>query len=175
LSVDPVTNDANTGRSFNRYSYAENNPYKFIDPDGREIKWAGNPALIPWALGHMAKAAESPMGAVDMAKLNAPGVIYTIRLNELLINNADADNKHMNFDPKHAVEVETEAGKEQAPGDVTLMHEVSHMLRQEALRNEKDRAKHERENIRNNENPYRKQRVPRLPPRKITPVEPKVG
>ena len=35
LSVDPVTTDAKTGDHFNRYAYADNNPYKFIDPDGR--------------------------------------------------------------------------------------------------------------------------------------------
>jgi RHS repeat-associated protein len=37
LSVDPVTTDAGTGSSFNRYVYATNNPYKFKDPDGREV------------------------------------------------------------------------------------------------------------------------------------------
>jgi RHS repeat-associated protein len=36
LSIDPVTTDANTGGSFNRYAYAANNPYKYIDPDGRD-------------------------------------------------------------------------------------------------------------------------------------------
>jgi RHS repeat-associated protein len=35
LSIDPVTTDANTGGSFNRYAYANNNPYRWIDPDGR--------------------------------------------------------------------------------------------------------------------------------------------
>jgi RHS repeat-associated protein len=35
LSIDPVVTDANTGYSFNRYAYANHNPYKFIDPDGR--------------------------------------------------------------------------------------------------------------------------------------------
>lgn len=35
LSMDPVTADATTGGNFNRYWYANNNPYKFIDPDGR--------------------------------------------------------------------------------------------------------------------------------------------
>jgi RHS repeat-associated protein len=35
LSIDPVTTDANTGVSFNRYAYAGSNPYKRIDPDGR--------------------------------------------------------------------------------------------------------------------------------------------
>lgn len=51
LSVDPVTTDAKTGDHFNRYVYAENNPYKFKDPDGRapqlieESKYAGRPMV----------------------------------------------------------------------------------------------------------------------------------
>jgi RHS repeat-associated protein len=36
LSIDPVVTDANSGSSFNRYAYANNNPYRYIDPDGRE-------------------------------------------------------------------------------------------------------------------------------------------
>jgi RHS repeat-associated protein len=36
LSIDPVLADSNTGSSFNRYTYANNNPYMYIDPDGRE-------------------------------------------------------------------------------------------------------------------------------------------
>ena len=36
LSIDPVMTNANTGSSFNRYSYANNSPYKYIDPDGRQ-------------------------------------------------------------------------------------------------------------------------------------------
>jgi RHS repeat-associated protein len=35
LSIDPVVTDANTGSSFNRYSYGDNSPYKYTDPDGR--------------------------------------------------------------------------------------------------------------------------------------------
>lgn len=35
LSVDPVTTDAKTGGNFNRYWYANNNPYGSTDPDGR--------------------------------------------------------------------------------------------------------------------------------------------
>jgi RHS repeat-associated protein len=37
LSIDPVVTDTNTGGSFNRYFYAQNNPYKFVDPDGRDV------------------------------------------------------------------------------------------------------------------------------------------
>jgi hypothetical protein len=36
LSIDPVTTDAGTGNSFNRYNYANNSPYRYIDLDGRE-------------------------------------------------------------------------------------------------------------------------------------------
>jgi hypothetical protein len=35
LSVDPVTAYSNPIGAFNRYRYANNNPYKFTDPDGR--------------------------------------------------------------------------------------------------------------------------------------------
>ncbi|MFL9583438.1 RNase A-like domain-containing protein [Stenotrophomonas sp. AB1(2024)] len=35
LSVDPVTADQEPIDQFNRYRYANGNPYKFIDPDGR--------------------------------------------------------------------------------------------------------------------------------------------
>jgi RHS repeat-associated protein len=46
LSIDPVTTDANTGGSFNRYAYANDSPYKYVDPDGRIVFLA----LIPVAL-----------------------------------------------------------------------------------------------------------------------------
>ncbi|MDP1532600.1 MAG: RHS repeat-associated core domain-containing protein, partial [Rubrivivax sp.] len=35
LSVDPITTDAATGNTFNRYVYGNANPYKYVDPDGR--------------------------------------------------------------------------------------------------------------------------------------------
>jgi RHS repeat-associated protein len=37
LSVDPVTAYTKPGQNFNRYWYANNNPYKFTDPDGRQV------------------------------------------------------------------------------------------------------------------------------------------
>ena len=35
LSIDPVEPDENNLHSLNRYAYANNNPYKFTDPDGQ--------------------------------------------------------------------------------------------------------------------------------------------
>jgi uncharacterized protein RhaS with RHS repeats len=40
LSVDPVTADGATGANFNRYWYANNNPFRFKDPDGRKCSTA---------------------------------------------------------------------------------------------------------------------------------------
>ncbi|KRA75795.1 hypothetical protein ASD78_07455 [Lysobacter sp. Root667] len=37
LSSDPVTANSRTGGNFNRYRYANNNPYRFTDPDGRYV------------------------------------------------------------------------------------------------------------------------------------------
>jgi RHS repeat-associated protein len=41
LSLDPVTTNAKDGSFFNRYEYAESNPYKYIDPDGRQADCTG--------------------------------------------------------------------------------------------------------------------------------------
>lgn len=44
LSVDPVTANSVNGSNFNRYWYANNNPYTFTDPDGRQARnGRGNP------------------------------------------------------------------------------------------------------------------------------------
>ncbi|MDQ1109488.1 RHS repeat-associated protein [Stenotrophomonas rhizophila] len=51
LSVDPVTTDQNGAGNFGRYKYGNNNPYRFVDPDGRQERaaerfsdaFAGNP------------------------------------------------------------------------------------------------------------------------------------
>lgn len=40
LSVDPVAADADKGENFSRYKYANNNPYRFTDPDGRQERAA---------------------------------------------------------------------------------------------------------------------------------------
>lgn len=45
LSVDPVNVDLSTGDHFNRRWYVNNNPYKFMDPDGRQEFALGGAAL----------------------------------------------------------------------------------------------------------------------------------
>jgi uncharacterized protein RhaS with RHS repeats len=36
MSIDPVGFQETNVHSFNRYAYANNNPYKYVDPDGRD-------------------------------------------------------------------------------------------------------------------------------------------
>ncbi|WP_312236693.1 RHS repeat-associated core domain-containing protein [Stenotrophomonas sp.] len=45
LSVDPVTAYNNPIGQFNRYRYADSNPYRFVDPDGRMSSMADHPGI----------------------------------------------------------------------------------------------------------------------------------
>ena len=50
MGYDPVGFVEGNPQSFNRYAYGNNNPYKFVDPDGRE------PYLVSRPLGFTSKA-----------------------------------------------------------------------------------------------------------------------
>jgi hypothetical protein len=45
MAVDPVGVMPDNVHSFNRYAYANNNPYKYIDPDGKA------PKIVPFTAG----------------------------------------------------------------------------------------------------------------------------
>lgn len=70
LSVDPVTADSGTGANFNRYKYAANNPYRFIDPDGRQSRENLNPPAtgtgVPYIDSLMQPSDVSAMGKAQM-------------------------------------------------------------------------------------------------------------
>ncbi len=83
LSVDPVTTNAKDGSFFGRYHYANNNPYKFKDPDGRAAdtifdlgfaaydggKFLG--AAAAWAVGKLTGVAN--LAAEGAAGMRATG------------------------------------------------------------------------------------------------------
>ena len=43
MGVDPKGFDEANVHSFNQYAYANNNPYRFVDPDGRQAMWVTPP------------------------------------------------------------------------------------------------------------------------------------
>lgn len=68
LSVDPVTAYSNPIGAFNRYWYANNNPYRFTDPDGRQSKekkgnfWIGGLRAVRDTIAPIAHAIVDPSG-----------------------------------------------------------------------------------------------------------------
>jgi RHS repeat-associated protein len=75
MSTDPVLTDANTGGGFNRYSYAYNSPYRYIDPDGRDVMdWIHGgltaASFCPSICGSAFSAAD---GAVSLAEGDRAG------------------------------------------------------------------------------------------------------
>lgn len=76
LSTDPVL--ASPG-SFNRYAYAQNNPYKYIDPDGRYscIGSKSDCGLLADAMGKLAQAsANGSLSQGQQKSLNAVQAFY---------------------------------------------------------------------------------------------------
>lgn len=81
LSVDPVTAHEKPGHNFNRYWYANNNPYKFVDPDGRiaETVWdVGNLAIGGVSLARNLAVGNYVGAAVDVAGLIVDGVATAV-------------------------------------------------------------------------------------------------
>ncbi|MET4616213.1 RHS repeat-associated protein [Stenotrophomonas sp. 2619] len=93
LSVDPVTAYNNPIGQFNRYRYADSNPYRFVDPDGRMSSMMDHPGIaqssvqglnreagseaakMPVAMSKSVAAVPGEKGVVDPAEADAVGKI----------------------------------------------------------------------------------------------------
>jgi RHS repeat-associated protein len=65
LSVDPVSSDPSSGGNFNRYWYGGNNPYRFVDPDGRCPVNTGTRICIHAKNSDYSKSSKKTVGGTD--------------------------------------------------------------------------------------------------------------
>lgn len=78
LGVDPQDVDPENLHSFNRYAYANNNPYRYVDPDGHSPL---DVAFLAYDLGKLSVAIYSGVGvnaAIADVALSAIGVISPV-------------------------------------------------------------------------------------------------
>ncbi len=140
LSMDPVTADANTGGNFNRYWYANNNPYKFTDPDGRIVKISSentksDKKKIADAID---KLLETKSGAEAFKKLNDSKNIFIIKKDGSRIRTQASDQSKAEkkesvgatifFDPDKKTGGKDSTGSTKRPGYVDLAHEFGHAV-----------------------------------------------
>jgi len=84
LSPDPVYVDLTTGGNFNRYWYVNNNPYTYVDPDGRQAS-CSNPANAVQcaAAGMGARQAATDAAARTVASATAKTAVRSVVANEI--------------------------------------------------------------------------------------------
>lgn len=77
LSADPVTAQQHIQKGnvqgFNRYAYANNNPYKYVDPDGRVAETVWDVANV--AIGVASMSSNISNGNYGAATIDAIGVV----------------------------------------------------------------------------------------------------
>jgi RHS repeat-associated protein len=96
LSVDPVVTDVKTGDHFNRYVYAENNPYKYTDPDGeapRDLGPAGGSGGSSVGPGFSGGGGSAGRGSASPSQGNGATVINSQAARGLSQNAASREAK----------------------------------------------------------------------------------
>lgn len=144
LSPDPVDVSARDGGNFNRYWYANNNPYRFVDPDGRESEFAkansdwltqiddpnvgDDQAMFDEALDReLPRLFGTPMGeTMKEAAIVKGGLI--LRTNNEFTFNAKLNSAEINIDPLFRATADTTEGRQPSSLAAMIAHELGHAL-----------------------------------------------
>ena len=132
LSTDSVGFTEKNLMSFNRYAYANDNPYKYVDPDGREIQLAAN---VSNEFKAQYAAAVAHMNAVDPNNI----LNQLIARTDVTVTLAESSSE-TKYDPANDAlstpstitweayaGMDTPDGKVQSPA-VGLLHEAAHAM-----------------------------------------------
>ena len=176
VSPDPVRPDAESGGNFNRYWYANDNPYKYIDPHGRQVQYAIENSgwmLIPQETAESDNILMSPSAIKQREVITdraLRSVFSTERGRQLRQKVEDSGNKlkinlndqnhqrsvpgsfELDFDPSRTKPVETTAGKIDASPERIIAHEAGH-----AITGTGDSGPNRMDNSKQNENPIMKE------------------
>jgi RHS repeat-associated protein len=135
LSVDPVVTDAATGKSFGRYHYVDNNPYRYIDPDGRRLVAVGSEKFRAEVRAAIATIGQGKGGAAIVKALDDSR--FTIRIvesrgsNETEYRGTNASNgtgtgSDVRWNPQNTEGGKDSTGSTTRPPVVGLAHELGH-------------------------------------------------
>jgi RHS repeat-associated protein len=111
----------------NRYSYSLNNPYRYVDPDGKKVRFTHN------ATTTFKKQFTNVINYLNRGKVS--GIIATIEKNPQTIYIKEASNPHdFYYDPNaKTIVFDPTSGLEVSPGNVQtpalgVLHEAGHAL-----------------------------------------------
>ena len=127
MGIDPKAFTEVNLHSFNRYSYAANNPYKYVDPDGRDIQFApGSTPQFKQQFSQMVKYLNAGRASGALAQLQArPETVYLKESTNLNDFKYSPGSKTITFHPLSGLEVTP--GKVQTPA-LGVLHEAGHAL-----------------------------------------------
>jgi len=137
LSTDPVHFRDDNPFTFNRYSYANANPYKYIDPTGKDIELRGDDQFKKNVTSALDKIKEGPGGKALVSKLEATRNVITIEQSydgNVTIPTKDVKSRNegkgfgsrIEFNPDNTTGGRDEAGNSTRPPFVGLAHELGH-------------------------------------------------
>lgn len=125
MSVDPIGTYGSPITQFNRYRYANNNPYSFVDPDGRVVNYAYVNGITQHAgRMHMAAVAMSPSARDELRRLEESPRVYTIVISGTGLPSYNPNNRTIYLNPNIALL--TKEKQEIQPPEVNSSHEISH-------------------------------------------------